>query len=65
MRIFMEVTTDEYELPVAVADSATALAAIVGNTAKNIRSSAYRSRKGLKRKYISVDVEDEEERNEV
>lgn len=61
IRIFMEVTTDEYQLPVAFAESATSLAEIVGDSPTNISSSAYRSRKGEKRKYISVDVEVEED----
>lgn len=59
MRIFMEVTMDEYQLPVAVADSPTELGELVGNTSENIRTSAYHHRYGKRRKYISVDVEDD------
>ena len=62
MRIFMEVTTDEYQLPGAVADSPAELGAMVGSSSENIRTSAYHSRKGKRRKYISVDVEDDQER---
>lgn len=61
MRIFMEVTMDEYQLPVAVADSPIKLAEIVGTTSQTIRSSAYHYRKGKRQRYISVDVEDDME----
>lgn len=61
IRIFMEITMDEYQLPVAVADSPAELGAMVGNTSENIRTSAYYSRKGQRRKYISVDVEGDQE----
>ena len=61
MRVYMEATTDEIELPVAIADSPRELASIVGNKPSNIISSASKSRSGKKRKYISVDLEDEDE----
>lgn len=40
MIIWMEVTKDEYELPIAVADTAQELAKMCGTTANNVMSSA-------------------------
>ena len=56
MVVWMEVTKDKYELPVAIADSAVELAGIVNKTVNNIRSSASHGY-GT---YVRVVIEDEE-----
>ena len=56
MTIFLKVTHDEYELPIAVADSKKELAEILGLTRQTVLS--YYSRK--QRGFIKVNVEDEE-----
>ena len=43
MIVWMKVTHDEYELPVAIADSCKELAEKLGKTANNISSSITRS----------------------
>lgn len=43
----MEVTTDNYELPKAVADNARELSELTGATINNIRSTACRLDKGI------------------
>lgn len=45
-KIWMEVTQDKYELPVAIADTAKELAEIVGTTTNNIVSQCSHYRKG-------------------
>lgn len=56
MVVWMEVTKDKYELPVAIADSAVESASIVNKTVNNIRSSASHGY-GT---YVRVVIEDEE-----
>lgn len=57
--VYMEVTKDKYELPVAVADSAKELGALIGLDAATIYSVMYHCKiKGFKCKYIKVDLED-------
>lgn len=57
MTLYMRVTSDKYELPIAVADSKKELAEMQGLTPSTVRS-AY----SLKTKtYIEVEVEDEVE----
>lgn len=55
MFVWMKVTKDKYELPVAVADSANELARILNTTANNISSSLS---KGYGT-YLKVAVEEE------
>lgn len=43
--IYMKVTRDEYELPVAVADSARELAILLGLEPKTVRKVMYASKK--------------------
>ena len=59
--IWMKITNDEYELPLAVADTAQELADIVGTTKNCIVSTISKFNKGkLKRThYICVKVKDE------
>ena len=56
MVVWMEVTKDKYELPVAVAESAVELAGIVNKTVNNIRSSQSHGY-GT---YLKVVIDDEE-----
>lgn len=59
--VYMKITRDEYELPVAVADSAAELSRILGlsvNTVRNALGNA--RRKGFRSQYIRVDVGTEE-----
>lgn len=57
MFIYMEVTQDKYELPVAVAGSVKELAIIRGITENAISSSMSHARKnGYKCKYVRVEV---------
>ena len=59
--LWMLVTADEYELPLAVADSARALAEMVGSTKHNVESFVSKGCNGRMNgtKYIKV-VNDEE-----
>ena len=44
--VYMKVTTDKYELPVAVADSVKGLSNLVGATANSIRTCIWRNEHG-------------------
>lgn len=68
MKIWLAVTQDQFEFPVAIADSARELAQMVGVKPITILSSVSRSRKctrktnrGVRRKYFCVEVEDDDE----
>lgn len=63
MVIWMEVTKDRYELPVAVADSAKELAAIVGVKKQSICKSVMQARRNKVRqiRFVKVVVEENEE----
>lgn len=63
MTIWMAVTTDKYELPIAVADTADELAKLVGVANRNlIYSSMCKAKKhGWKSKYIKVNIQEDEE----
>lgn len=59
--IYMKVTKDEYELPIAVADSVKELSQITGNKSGTIKSSISQAKKnGGKSQYVKVNVEEEE-----
>ena len=61
MTIWLKVTMDKYELPIAVADSAKELAAITGASINTIKSSHCRYAKhGCKSPYRKVKVEEDE-----
>ena len=64
MIIWMKVTRDKYELPVAVADSAAELARKLGVSKGSIESSASQQKRGLNLHsiYRRVEVDDEEEK---
>ena len=56
MKIYMRTTVDEYQLPVAVADSPKELAQIVGTSENVVLSSISKKRTG----WYRVEVPDEE-----
>ena len=60
--IYMEVTQDEYELPVAIASTSTELAKLCQTTTNAIRQGLHR-RKNPKRwsRFVRVDVEENED----
>lgn len=61
MKVYMMVTKDEYELPLAVADSAKELAEITGRSVNTIRSAiCHFKRRGGFSIYRKVEVEDDE-----
>lgn len=61
MYIYMKVTRDDLELPVAVADSPTELAEIIGKSKKSISRifSSIRTGRAQYKIYKIVEVEDE------
>lgn len=60
MIIYMQVTRDKYELPMAVADSIKELARMIGKEPNRISSSMSHARaKGYKATYVKVEIEDE------
>lgn len=61
MVVYIKVTNDEYELPVAVADTAAELARIVGSNENTIRSAICHYEKGRRNKSIYHKVEWEDE----
>lgn len=59
--VYMEVTKDEYELPVAVADSVTELARLVGIGKSGVsKGISYAEKYGARCKYVKVVLEDDE-----
>ena len=54
MIVYMVVTTDEYELPVAIGDTMTELARVANMKVRTIQSGFHNRRK----KYIKVDIGD-------
>lgn len=56
MTIYMQVSKDKYELPLAVAESPTELAKIVGTTKNNVSSSISKKRKG----WVKVEVREDD-----
>ena len=62
--IWMEVTRDEYELPVAVADTADKLGKLVGVKGHSIMEIMFRAKKrGGKCKYITVNISEEDNKD--
>lgn len=56
--MYMAITTDKYELPLAVADTARELGNLVGVSANLIHSSISKNQSGKTRKMRFVKVED-------
>lgn len=61
-KLWMKVTNDEYELPLAVAESAAELARMTGIKPESLYSIISRERHGKKRTYSyrEVDIDDED-----
>lgn len=59
--LYMKVTNDKYELPVAIADSAAELARMVGVKAQTVQSCICRMKSGKNCGYYKIVVEDDEE----
>ena len=59
--VYMKVTNDRYELPMAIADSAKELSKLVGAPDSSIRTCAYRYSCGKVKHsiYRMVEIEDE------
>ena len=58
--LYMKVTRDEYELPMAVATSPTELARMVGVKKDNVSGGIYRREKfGSKSQYVKVLINEE------
>lgn len=58
-KIYMKITKDEYELPLAVASTAEELAKICGTTRNAITSSISKAKVGIIRpRYVRVIIED-------
>lgn len=62
--IWMMVTSDKFELPVAVADSAGELARMVSCTENNIYSSYSHYKRGVHKRSRFIKVEFEEDEND-
>lgn len=61
--VWMKVSDDEYELPVAVADSLAALARLCGVTEASIYSSMSKARHGIRKtlyRKVRIDLDDTE-----
>lgn len=61
MTVWILVTRDEFELPVAIADTAKELARICGVSNRTVISGALRSKSGKvkKSRYIKVEIDDD------
>lgn len=60
--MYMAVTTDKYELPIAIGDTAGELGKIVGVSPNTIHSSISKNLSGKTRKmrFVKVKIDDEE-----
>lgn len=60
--MYMAVTTDKFELPLAIGDTASELGMLVGVSANLIHSSISKGQSGKTRKmkFVKVDIYDEE-----
>ena len=63
MFVYLMVSKDKYELPVAVADSVQELSDMVGSSVNTIRSGICHQKAGRikKSRFICVDVEDDDD----
>lgn len=66
MFVYLAVKADEYELPVAIADSVKELASLIGTTSAIISTSISKGINGKYTgiRYLKVEIDDEEEDNE-
>lgn len=59
MKLYMEVTMDKYQLPVAVAPTIRELARITGAKPNNISACVTRAKKnGWRSRYVVVEIEE-------
>ena len=66
MHVYMKITTDRYELPVAVADTGEELAKMCGVSINNVYNTIRSARiHGYKCQYVRVEVEVEVEDDNV
>ena len=57
----MQISQDEFELPIAVADNAEELARMVGKSGNTVRSAIVNAKKnGYKSQYVKVSISEEE-----
>lgn len=56
MKLYLKVTSDEYELPLAVADNRKVLAEMIGTTPEYVSSQISKKRKG----WCVVNIDDEQ-----
>ncbi len=61
--VWMQVTRDKYELPVAVADTAVELARIVGTNSNNVRSAVAHVNRGDKKwsRFVRVEIDENDQ----
>ena len=58
--VWIAVTADKYQLPIAVADTARELAEMRGTTTNNVISCALKTRQGkMKPKYLKIEIEED------
>ena len=60
MTLYMKVTRDEYELPVAVAETKAELARMLGIKREHVRTAFSHAKKFKNPTYVVVEVEDED-----
>lgn len=60
--LWLEITTDEYELPLAVADTATELAVMSGHCRTKVQRNMWRWKNGKmpRCRYRKVEIDEEE-----
>lgn len=61
MTVYMKVSRDKYELPIAVGDTWQELADILGVKYSTIQKAFQRKRSGKKTQYITVEIGEEED----
>jgi DNA-binding CsgD family transcriptional regulator len=62
MIIWMKVTNDEYELPIAIADSRSKLARKLGIKPNTIATAIHRAKKdGSRQQFVEVVIDDDDE----
>ena len=59
MTLYMKVTRDEYELPVAVAETKAELARMLGLNRANVRTAFSHAQKYKNPTYVVVEVDDD------
>lgn len=64
MKLFIATDGTEYELPIAIADTAVELAKMVGVTPDRVYHGVADSKRGRSRRYVSVEIgEDDDNSN--